>query len=122
MGWEESEFNCWRVREPLILFLFYMNVFGIRPQCCLSSQHLTIPAPWVLFCDRWSITLVPPWVTASHFLAGNREAELKPTPFFSLLLFCFHAFPLLLTPQRHSTFERCLLGLLLNNIYIIQKH
>ena len=30
---------------------------------------------------------VPPWVTASHFLAGNRNAELKPTTFSSLLLF-----------------------------------
>ena len=31
--------------------------------------------------------IVPPWVTAPRFLAGNREAELKPTPFSSLLLF-----------------------------------
>ena len=31
--------------------------------------------------------LVPPWVTASSFLAGNREAELKLTAFYSLLLF-----------------------------------
>ena len=29
----------------------------------------------------------PPWVTTSRFLAGNREAELKPTTFLSLLLF-----------------------------------
>ena len=35
--------------------------------------------------------MVPPWVTASHVLAGNREAELK------------------------LTVECCLLGLLLNN-------
>ena len=33
-------------------------------------------------------SLVPPWVSASRFLAGNREAELKPTTFSSLLLFC----------------------------------
>ena len=32
-------------------------------------------------------SMVPPWVTASHFLAGNREAELKPATFSSLLLF-----------------------------------
>ena len=32
-------------------------------------------------------SLVLPWVTASHFLAGTREVELKPTTFFSLLLF-----------------------------------
>ena len=39
----------------------------------------------------WSVPLgsiVPPWVTASLFLAGKREAELKPTT-FSSLLFCF---------------------------------
>ena len=32
-------------------------------------------------------SMVPPWVTASIFLPGNREAELKPTTFSSLLLF-----------------------------------
>ena len=69
--------------------------------------------------------MVLPWVTASHFLAGNREAELKPsTPTF----LCIPAFPLFLNPPplRYSTFECCLLGLLLddnnnnnnNNIYI----
>ena len=33
-------------------------------------------------------SMVPSWVTASRFLAGNREAELNPTTFSSLLLFC----------------------------------
>ena len=32
-------------------------------------------------------SMVPPWLTASRFLAGNTEAELKPTTFSSLLLF-----------------------------------
>ena len=32
-------------------------------------------------------SMVPPWVTASRFLAGNSWAELKPTTFSSLLLF-----------------------------------
>ena len=54
--------------------------------------------------------MVPPWVTASRFLAGNREAELKPTTFSLLLLFSFSVFPLLLPPQRYSTFDCCLLG------------
>ena len=31
--------------------------------------------------------MVPPWVTVSRLLAGNREAELKPITFSSLLLF-----------------------------------
>ena len=70
--------------------LFYVNVSGMHPQSSLSSQPLTILAPQVLLCIRWSIPLVPlfhTWVTASRFLAGNREAELKPTTFSSLLLF-----------------------------------
>ena len=32
-------------------------------------------------------SMVPPWLTASRFLAGTREAELKPTTFSSILLF-----------------------------------
>ena len=31
-------------------------------------------------------SMITPWVTTSHFLAGNREADLKPTTFFSHLL------------------------------------
>ena len=58
MGCEESEFNCSGVRVPaLVLFLFYMNVSGMRPQSRLSSWSLTIPAPWVLFHVRWSFPL-----------------------------------------------------------------
>ena len=79
----------------------------------LSSQPLTIPAPQVFLRVGWSILLVPPWVTASRFLAGNRVAELQPTTFSSLLL--FRVFLSFLTPQRYSTCEGCLLRLLLNN-------
>ena len=55
--------------------------------------------------------MVPPWVTASRFLAGNEEA------FSSLLLFrvflsCLFSW---LPPQRYNTFECFLLGLLNNN-------
>ena len=32
--------------------------------------------------------MAAPWMTTFHFLVGNREAELKPTTFSSLLLFC----------------------------------
>ena len=44
------------------------------------------------FDNTGSMGYPPRWVdsilvTASHFLAGNREAELKPTTFSSLLLF-----------------------------------
>ena len=58
-------------------------------------------------------------MTGSRFLEGNREADLKPNPFSLLLLFSFFLFPLLLNPRRYSTFDCCLLELLLNNIYLI---
>ena len=32
-------------------------------------------------------SMFPPWMTASRFLKGNREAERKPTTFSSLILF-----------------------------------
>ena len=51
--------------------------------------------------------MVPPWMIASCFLAGNTDAELKPTNFSSLILF-----RVLL-----SSSECCILRLLLN-IYI----
>ena len=41
-----------------VLFLFYVNVSGMRLWSRFSSQPLTILAPWVFLCIRWSITLV----------------------------------------------------------------
>ena len=60
-GWWESGFKCWEVRGPaLVLFLFYVNVSRMHPRSSLSSQPLTIPAPWALLRVRRSIPLVPP--------------------------------------------------------------
>ena len=73
-------------RTELVLFLFYVSVSGKRPRSRLSSQPLTITVSWVLLRVGWSIHLAPPWVTASRFFVGNREAELKHTTFSSLLL------------------------------------
>ena len=85
----ESGFNCWVVKGPvLVLFMFYVNVSGMHQQSRLSSQPLTIMAPWVFLRIRLSIPLVPPWVTSSRFLSGNMKAELKLTAFTLLLLFC----------------------------------
>ena len=95
MGRGESGFDCWGVRGPaFVLFLFYVNLSGMRPRSRLSSQPLTIPAPWVLIRVGWSILLVPPLVTISHFLAGNKEDELEPTIFSSLLLLLLFLFSL----------------------------
>ena len=71
----------------LLLFLFYVNVSRMHPRSRLSSQTLTVQAPWVHLRVGWLISVFPPWVIASRFLAGNREAEVKPITFFSLLLF-----------------------------------
>ena len=50
------------------------------------------------FDDNGSLGfMVPPRMNASCFFMGNREAELKPTTFCSLLV--FSVFPLLLTPH-----------------------
>ena len=96
----------------------YVNVSGIPSWSCLSSQILTILAPWVLFLVEWFMGLVPPWVTASCFLAGNSEAELIHTTFSSLLLFRgFLSFLFSWAP-----FEGCLLGLLLNITTILRSN
>ena len=82
----ESAFNCWGFRgQALVLFLFYMNISRLLPRSRMSSQPLEVLAPWVLLRVGSSIPLVPPWVIASRFLAWNKEAELQPTTFSSLL-------------------------------------
>ena len=45
--------------------------------------------------------MVPPWVTAFHFLVGNKVAELKLTTFSSLLLFSIFLSFLLFWPPRN---------------------
>ena len=56
------------IRVLAVLFLIYVSVSGMRARSQLSSQPLMIPASWVILRVEWSITLFPPWVTASHFL------------------------------------------------------
>ena len=59
MGWGESGFNCWEVKGPVLeFFLFYVNVSGMHPRARLSSQLMTILAPWVFLHVRVSIPLV----------------------------------------------------------------
>ena len=59
MGLRESGFNCWGFRGlTLVLFLFYENVSAMYQRSHLSSQLLTILAPWVFLHIRGSIPLV----------------------------------------------------------------
>ena len=73
-------------RPALVLFLFYVNVSGMRLWSRFSSQPLRIQGPWFLLHVGWSIPLITPWVTTSRFLAGNREFDLKPPLSLSLSL------------------------------------
>ena len=57
-----------------------------------DTGSLGLPPRWVDYPP------IPPGVAASHFLAGNWEAELKPTTFSSFLLFGTFLSFLLLTP------------------------
>ena len=59
MGWGSLGSIVEGVKGPvLVLFLHYMNVSAMRSWSRLSSQPLTIPAPWILLHVRWSIPLV----------------------------------------------------------------
>ena len=65
-----------------------MNVSGMRPRSRLSTNtdtaSLGIPPHGVIYPLGF---MVPPGLTVSRFLAGNREAGLTLTTFSSLLLF-----------------------------------
>ena len=37
-GWGESGSNCWRIKGPALVFLFYVNVSGMR-----QRSRLTFP-------------------------------------------------------------------------------
>ena len=80
-----------RVRGPaLILFLFYVNISWNAPAISLvlpafdDIGSLGSPSRQVFYPSG---SRVPPWMTASCFLAENREVYLKPITFSSLLLF-----------------------------------
>ena len=107
---------CGRVRgSALVLFLFYVNISGMRPRSCLSSKPLTKPVPWVLLRVSWSIPLVK-WFHCLSFSCGEKGGWAKSYYFLFTPTFpWFLVFPLFLTLQRFSTFEFCLLGLLLSD-------
>ena len=83
---------------------------------CLPDIQTSLLQAFLHVINLFHSIQVPPWVTASCFLARNREAELKPTTFSSLLLFCvFLSFIFSQPPQRYTIFECCLFELLNNN-------
>ena len=89
-----------------------------------STVSLVIPA----FDDTGSLGSTPrrvlyppgfmvlPWMTASRFLAGIREAELTPTTFSSPIISLFSFLSFSDPPIKYLC---CLLGLLYIYIYII---
>ena len=87
-GGGESGLNCWRVKgSALVLFLLYVNVSGMLPRSCMSSSLRRYRLPGFSSVSGGLSSRFPPWVTASCYIAGNREAKLKPNTFSSLLFF-----------------------------------
>ena len=90
MGRWESGINCWEgqgacARVILVVRECIWNapaVSFVLPACDFTGS---LGSPRQMVYPPGSI--VPPCVTASRFLVGNREAELKPTIFSSVLLF-----------------------------------
>ena len=100
----------WTLQSPPTLIFYLHECIWNSTASFLPFQPLTIPTPSVILRIGWSIPLVPPWVIVFHFLVG------KTYHFLFIPTFpCFLVLPLL-TPQRYSTFECCLLGL---RIYIV---
>ena len=133
MGWGECGFNCWRVRRlALELFSFYVNVSGMRPRSRLFSQHLMVPAPWVLLCVGWPISLVkwfhPGWLPPVFFLGIGKQFLFTHTfpsfPVFPLSWPSSNIVPLSAACWGYSLiiFIHYMLGILLNNIYLLYCH
>ena len=64
-------------------------IIGLH-ECVWNAPPVSLVHP--AFDDTSSLgspprRVIPPWVTASRSLAGNREAEINPTTLSSLLFF-----------------------------------
>ena len=78
-----SGLKFWRVRGGRARFILVLR------ECIWNAPAILLVL--LTFDDTGSLgslphqvvyipgSMVPPWVTASHFLAWNREADLKPT-------------------------------------------
>ena len=82
----------------------YAHIFLVLCECIWYASAILLVLPTFDDTGSWGSlphevvyppdSMVRPWVTASHFLVGNKEAELKPTTFL-----CFLVLPLILTPS-----------------------
>ena len=86
--WGESGFKFWGSGGPRSCYSCFTWIYL---EC--GRGLACPPSPWWYLLPRFSSALdglsplVPPWVTPSRILVENREAELKPTTFSSILLF-----------------------------------
>ena len=87
--------ECIRNTSAVSIFL---SAFG-------DTGSLGSPPSQVVYPPDYMVT---PWVTAYRFLAGNKEAELKPSTFPSLLL--FRVFPLFSSPNPPGTLSAACWG------------
>ena len=80
-GWEESGFICWGSGDPRSCYSYFTWMY-LKCSSGLarlpSLRRYRSPSHQVVYPPG---SAVPPWVTASRFLSGNRESELKPTTF-----------------------------------------
>ena len=120
-GVGESGYNLWGVRRPtrVILVLLKCNknapaVSHVFP-AFKDTGLLGSPPRWVVYYP-----FVSTLVTISRFLAGNREAELKPTTLSSLLLFrVFLSFLFSWPPRDIVPLSAACWGYSLINIYLL---
>ena len=56
-GVGESGFNCWGLDASRLCYSCYMSVSGMHLRPLLSSQPLTLPAPWILLRVTYSLTV-----------------------------------------------------------------
>ena len=114
-----------RARVFLVLREFIWNALAVSIVLPAfdNTSSLGFPPRHVVYPPG---SMVTPWVTASRFPARNRESELKPTTFSSLLLFIvflslnFSCPNLPPHPRRDNTLNAACLGysLITKIIYI----
>ena len=75
LGWGQSGLNCWGVRGPALMFLFYVCIWnGPMVSLVLPGFDFTGSLGSPRQVVYLSGSMVLPWMTTSLSLSGNREA------------------------------------------------
>ena len=104
------------------------RVILVLRECIWNAPTVSLVLPAFDYTDSLAFpsrcvvySLVSPWMTASRFLEGNKEAELNKTHHFLFIPTCpcFHVFPLLITPSDILSLSAASLGYSIIIIIII---